>query len=114
MEPVLKSIGFLARDSWNPPAKSVPAHELNGRGIAYVRQLGLPLHYKGIKLDCGYRVGLLVESNVGVEIKSVNELTDVHKAQLLTYLRISGWPLDLLVNFNVSRLRRGIKRLMHT
>lgn len=90
------------------------SYELNRLEIPFVRQLGLPVVYKGTKLDCGYRVDLLVASKIAVEIKSVSELTAVHKAQLLTYLRLGGWPLGLLVNFNVHLLRRGIKRLIHT
>jgi len=84
--------------------------ELALRGISFRREYGLPLQYKGIRLDCGYRIDLLVADLVVVEIKAVEQLAPVHDAQLLTYLRIGGWKLGLLINFNVVVLKDGIRR----
>ena len=84
--------------------------ELSLRGISFRRECGVPLHYKGIRLDCGYRVDLLVADLVVVEIKAIEALAPVHDAQLLTYLRVGGWKLGLLINFNVAVLKDGIRR----
>jgi len=72
----------------------------------------LPLIYKDVKLDAGYRIDLLVEDRVVIEIKSVDALADIHLAQILTYLKLSGCKLGLLVNFNVAHLKEGIKRVV--
>jgi GxxExxY protein len=88
------------------------AYELRQKGYAIDEQLGLPLIYKGVELNIGYRLDLLVEKKVIVEIKSVETLNDVHTAQVLTYLKLSGATLGLLINFNVSVLKDGIKRLV--
>lgn len=85
-------------------------HELALRGIRFERQRPLPVEYKGVKLDCGYRLDLLVADAVVVEIKAVSEIEPIHEAQLLTYLRLGGWKLGLLINFNVSVLKDGIRR----
>ncbi len=87
--------------------------ELVGRGLTVERQAGLPLVYKDIRCDVGYRIDLLVESKVIVEVKSVEALNDVHIAQVLTYLKLSRCKLGLLINFNVKLLRDGIKRLVN-
>ena len=84
--------------------------ELSLRRIPYVRQLILPAEYKGARLDCSYRDYLLVDSAVVVEIKAVAAIEPVHKAQLLTYMRLGGWRIGLLMNFNVPVLRDGIRR----
>jgi len=84
--------------------------ELNLRNIFFERQKPLPVEYKGLKLDCGYRLDLLVTEEVVVEIKAVSSLESIHEAQLLTYLKLGGWRLGLLINFNVSVLRNGIRR----
>ena len=84
--------------------------ELSLRGISFRRECGVPLRYKGIRLDCGYRVDLLVADLVVVEIKAIEALAPVHDAQLLTYLRVGGWKLGLLINFNVAVLKDGIRR----
>lgn len=84
--------------------------ELALREVSFRRECGVPLHYKGIYLDCGYRIDLLVADLVVVEIKAVEQLAPVHDAQLLTYLRIGGWKLGLLINFNVVVLKDGIHR----
>ena len=76
------------------------------------KQIPLPLIYKEVKLDAGYRVDLLVENKILVEIKSVESLADIHLAQILTYMKLSGCKLGLLVNFNVAHLKNGIKRVI--
>ncbi len=86
------------------------SHELVERGIAFKRQWPLPVAYKGQLIDCGYRIDLLVAEEVIVELKSVEVLSPVHEAQLLTYLRLSKKRVGLLINFNVKVLTNGIKR----
>ncbi|PYS36647.1 MAG: GxxExxY protein, partial [Acidobacteria bacterium] len=76
-------------------------------------QKPLPLEYKGVKLECGYRIDLLVAGLVIVEIKSVEALAPIHEAQLLTYLKLTGVKVGLLINFNVVVLKEGIRRLVH-
>ena len=87
-------------------------HELQLRGLSFERQKPLPLEYKGIKLDCGYRIDILVENKVILELKCANSITPVHEAQLLTYLKLSGLKIGLILNFNVSLMRDGVKRLV--
>lgn len=87
--------------------------EMMLQGLSVQRQVGLPLVYKDVQCDVGYRVDLLVENKVIVEVKAVEALHDVHTAQVLTYLRLSGCKVGLLINFNVARLKDGIKRLVH-
>ncbi|HQT90444.1 MAG TPA: GxxExxY protein [Candidatus Kryptobacter bacterium] len=89
------------------------ARELELRRIEFKRQLGLPLIYKDAACDVGYRLDLLVEGKVIIEVKSVEALTDVHVAQVLTYLKLTGCKLGLLINFNVKRLKDGIRRLVN-
>lgn len=84
--------------------------ELVLRGIPFERQLALPAAYKGVRLDCSYRVDLLVDSAVVVEIKAVAAIEKVHEAQLLTYMKLGGWRCGLLINFNVPVLREGVRR----
>ena len=84
--------------------------ELALRGIGVERQLPLPVEYKGIRLDCSYRLDLLVEQSVVVEIKSLSSIEPIHEAQLLTYLKLGGWKLGLLINFNVPALKDGVRR----
>lgn len=84
--------------------------ELLLRGIPFERERPLPLEYKGIHLGCGYRVDVVVAGGVVVEIKAVEALAPIHEAQLLTYLRIGGYRLGLLINFNVAVLKNGIRR----
>ena len=88
-------------------------HELRVRNIAYERQKELPIEYKGIKLDCGYRLDIVVASKLILELKSCNGLEPVHKAQLLTYLKLTGIKIGLLINFNVPLLKQGIKRVIY-
>jgi len=84
--------------------------ELRLREIEFRRECKLPLHYKGITLECGYRVDILVANLIPVELKAIDTIAPVHEAQLLTYLRLGGWKLGLLINFNVAVLRDGIRR----
>jgi GxxExxY protein len=88
------------------------AHELQLRDLRFERQVPLPVNYKGVKLDCGYRLDFLVERSVVVELKAVEALHPIHDAQLLTYLRLGGWTVGLLMNFNVPVLKDGIRRLV--
>jgi GxxExxY protein len=85
-------------------------HELGLRELAYQRQVEIPVSYKGVLVDCGYRLDVVVADKVVVELKAVEALLPVHEAQLLTYLRLSGKRVGLLINFNVDVLRKGIKR----
>jgi len=86
--------------------------ELSLQQIQFERQKLLPLEYKKLKIECGYRLDLLVESTVVVEVKAVEDLLPIHEAQLLTYLRLGGWKVGLLINFNVPVLKQGIRRLV--
>ena len=88
------------------------AHEMKLRGLNYERQVPLPVAYKGVKLDCGYRLDFLVEKAVVLELKTVDTLQPIHEAQVLTYLKLGGWTVGLLVNFNVPVLKNGIKRVV--
>ena len=85
--------------------------ELAQRGVRFERQKPLPVHYKTVKLDCGYRLDLVVEQKIIIELKAVEKLLPVHEAQVLTYLKLSGLTLGLLINFNVPVLKDGIKRV---
>ena len=85
-------------------------HELGLHGLRFERQTPLPVVYKGIALDCGYRLDVVVEDSVVLELKSVEQLLPIHEAQLLTYLRLSGKRVGLLLNFNVPVLKDGIVR----
>ena len=86
-------------------------YELREGGLKVERQKALPLIYKEVRLDAGYRIDLLVENKVIIEMKAVEAINDIHIAQVLTYLKISGCKLGLIMNFNVLRLSEGIKRL---
>jgi len=86
------------------------AHEFHLNGIAFNLEHPLPVEYKGIRLDCGYRIDILVENRLIIELKSVEEIKGIHKAQLLTYMKLSGLDTGLLINFNVERLKDGIQR----
>ena len=88
------------------------AHELRIRGFEVATQVGLPLVYDGQKLELGYRMDLVVENRVVLEVKSVDAIHPIHQAQLLSYMRRSGIAVGLLINFNVLHLRDGIKRMV--
>jgi GxxExxY protein len=85
--------------------------ELDLRKIAYERQKALPVEYKGVRLDCGYRLDVVVGDELIVELKAVESLLPIHKAQLLTYLKLTGIKTGLIINFNVSVLKDGIHRI---
>jgi len=85
------------------------AHELALNDIAFKLQHPLPVEYKGLQLDCGYRIDMLVEEKIILELKSVEEIHGIHQAQLLTYMKLSGIKQGYLVNFNVKRLKDGLK-----
>ena len=85
-------------------------HELATRRIDFRTEVALPVDYKNIHLDCGYKMDLVVAGKIAVELKSVDKILPIHQAQLLTYLRISGMRVGLLINFNVRMLRDGIVR----
>ncbi len=85
-------------------------YELFTNGLDVKKQLALPLVYKNVKLDAGYRIDLLVENKVIVEIKAVDAIADIHKAQLMTYMKLANIKIGLLINFNVTRLKDGITR----
>ena len=89
------------------------AFELADRGLNVERQKPLPVIYREVELDCGYRVDLLVEGDVIVEVKAVGDLAPIHEAQLLSYLRLSGCKVGLLINFNVRVLTDGVRRLVN-
>jgi GxxExxY protein len=87
--------------------------ELKLRGLSFERQKGLPIEYKGKKLDCGYRLDIVVEGKIIVELKSCEKIESIHTAQLLTYLKLAKLNLGLLLNFNVPVMREGIVRLVN-
>jgi GxxExxY protein len=87
-------------------------YELSKAGIACRREVALPIVYGDVRLECGYRLDIVVENRVILELKTVEELHPIHEAQLLTYLRLSGMRTGLLINFNVRVLTNGIKRLV--
>lgn len=86
------------------------ARELTLREVRYEREWALPLEYKGLRLNCGYRADFLVDNAVVVETKSIETIAPVHEAQLLTYMRLGNWKVGLLINFNVLVLKTGIRR----
>jgi GxxExxY protein len=87
--------------------------ELKAIGLLVERQKALPVRYRDVVVECGYRIDLLVEGKVIVELKSIEKLAPIHDAQLLSYLRLSGCHVGLLMNFNVRALRDGIKRIVY-
>jgi len=88
-------------------------HELALQGVAFERQVPVPVIYKGIKLDCGYLMDLVVEGQILVELKTVEKILPIHEAQLLTYLKLYHRPVGLLVNFNVPVFKTGVKRIVN-
>ena len=87
-------------------------HELHSRGVSFAKQVPVPVIYRGVRLDADLVLDLLVEDKLIVEVKAVDALTSVHEAQLLTYLKLTGLRLGLLVNFNVAKIRHGIRRMV--
>ena len=88
------------------------AHELKCAKIPFRLQYPLPVNYNGVKIDCGYRVDLLVDNQVIVELKSVEKILPIHQAQLLTYMKLAGIKIGLIMNFNVRFMKNGIKRMV--
>src|SRR5574344_255605 len=88
-------------------------YELRKAGLKVEKEKPLPLIYEDVKLDCGYRVDLMVEDQIILELKSIEELTDIHLAQVLTYLKLADCKLGLLINFNTLQLVKGIKRVIN-
>lgn len=88
-------------------------YELELQGFRFTRQQPLPVTYKQVKLDCGYKMDIVVESRLILELKTVEHLLPIHEAQLLTYLKLTGMKFGLLLNFNVPTLRQGIKRIIN-
>jgi GxxExxY protein len=88
-------------------------YEFDAREIRYERQKPLPVAYKGKKLDCGYRLDMVVNDLVILELKAVDQILPIHNAQVLTYLKLSGLKLGMLINFNVTVLKNGIKRIVN-
>lgn len=88
-------------------------YKLNLTGLMVEKEKPMPLIYENVKLDCGYRIDLMVENKLVIEIKSVDALNDIHLAQTLTYLKLGNFKLGLLINFNVVRVKNGIKRVVN-
>ena len=88
-------------------------YELLQRGLSIQQQKALPVNYRGVKVECGYQIDLIVENNAIVELNAVERLEPIHEAQLLSYLKLSGYRVGLLINFNVKILKQGIKRLVN-
>jgi GxxExxY protein len=86
--------------------------ELKLRNIPFKRQVPLPVNYKGLQLDCIYRIDLLVNDELVVELKAMDAILPIHEAQVITYLRLGGWKVGLLLNFGLPMLKQGIKRLV--
>ena len=86
-------------------------HELEVQEIPFASEVDLPIDYKGIKLNCGYRLDLMVDGRLIVELKAVDEVSGLHQAQLMTYMKLAKVSLGLLINFNVSRLVDGVRRM---
>ena len=89
------------------------AAELTANGIPFARQVALPIRYRDSELECGYRLDFVVRDRVILELKSIEQCAPIHRAQLLSYLKLSGKPIGLLINFNVTRLTDGIIRLVN-
>jgi len=88
-------------------------YELSKAGLVFERQKPIPVKYKEVNLDCGYRIDILVEKNLLIELKSVERILPIHEAQILTYMKLSDIHLGLLINFNVTILTKGIKRFVN-
>ena len=88
-------------------------YEFSQAGISFTRQTHLPIAYKAVKLDCGYRMDIVAENSVIVEVKTVERLVGIHEAQLLSYLKMSGLRVGLLMNFHVPALKNGLKRIVN-
>jgi len=107
---VHKSLGPGLLESAN---EEVLFYKIQQSGLKVEKEKPMPLVFEEVKLDCSYRIGLLVENKLVVEIKAVEALNDVHLAQVLTYLKVGNFTLSLLINFNVAQLKQGIKRIIN-
>jgi len=109
-----KIIGFAieVHRQLGPGLLECLCHELSQDGLVFKRQVPLPVVYKSVRLDCGYRLDIVVENKAIIELKAVERLMPIHEAQLITYLKLSGIPTGLLLNFDTAVLREGIRRLM--
>ena len=88
-------------------------YELSNLGLCVEKEIGIPLSYKGVKLECGFRIDMLVENKLVIETKTVSEIHDIHLAQLLSYLKQGDYKLGLLINFNSVHLKNGIRRVVN-
>jgi GxxExxY protein len=88
-------------------------YELKNNGLVFSKQVSIPIIYKEIQLECGYRIDILVEKSIIIELKAVDALAPVHEAQILTYMKLANKKLGLLINFNVTKLKDGIKRYVY-
>ena len=104
---------FLGPGALESAYLSCLAFELGFRGLSVRREVPVPVRYKGLLIDCAYRMDLLIEDSVVVEVKAVSRLLAIHEAQLLSYLRLSGLQLGLLVNFHEQRLKDGVRRMQN-
>ncbi len=93
--------------------KACLRHLLVEKGLTVRTEVGVPVSFRGVNLNCGYRIDLLIEETLVVEVKSVEKLHPIHEAQLLTYLRLAGHPVGLLLNFQVALLKEGIRRMVN-
>ena len=110
----LESLNFVCHEALDGGAsRSMRMDSLGKEGFKVEKEKRMPLVYEDVKLDCGYRIDLLVEEKLVIEIKSVDVLDDIHLAQTLTYLKLGNYKLGLLINFNVTLLKHGIKRVVN-
>ena len=89
------------------------AHELNLRGVTHQRELAVPLNYKGIRIEVGFRADVIMEQKLLIELKAVEQILPIHKAQVITYLKLLRFPLGLLINFNEVLIKHGIQRVLN-
>jgi len=101
---------FLGPGLMESAYRNCLCHELESRGLKVAREVALPVVYKGLRLDCGYRLDVVVEGKVILELKAVENLAPIHEAQRISYLRLSGIRVGMLVNFNVKLITKGIVR----
>ncbi len=113
IDPAIKVHKALGPSLLESAYKECHYYEMIKNGLFVEKEKPLPLIYEGVKLDCGYRIDLLVESRIIIETKAVEALNDIHMAQMLTYLRINKTRIGLLLNFNVLKMKDGIKRVVN-
>jgi len=105
-----KSIARLGLGLLESTYEMCLCRELSIRGLSFKRQVPIPVEYKGVKLDCGFRADIVVDNTILVEIKAIESLAAIHDAQLLSYLKLGGCKIGLLINFNVELLKHGVRR----